>query len=309
MSIYHTALVDTSGLLYRYLTIPTDDPVQFTVDKILRFMRDLEPVAETRILAWDSPKGTSRRRELHLDYKGHRPPKPKGFQEACEKLREEAVSEGILHADSDGEADDIAAHLARTCDGKLLLVSKDKDWLLNICEERHTSYCSFGMTFSDAPCCCSPNTVHVMRPDMSRPPKGVDWRDWQRPDPEFVTEASLREKGIQLGKVNLAPPATVTHIRDMLALVGDAVDHVPGVEGIGDRKALSILRACGDLSPVDLVLEKREEELRALVAATAPKVSPLVERLILGRSALELTLKLLEPLDVDVRFSGEGDDL
>jgi DNA polymerase-1 len=43
------------------------------------------------------------------------------------------------------------------------------------------------------------------------------------------------------------PPARIT---DFLALVGDASDNVPGVKGVGEKTALELLRAYGDLETV-----------------------------------------------------------
>ena len=53
------------------------------------------------------------------------------------------------------------------------------------------------------------------------------------------------------------PPERVV---DVLALVGDAVDNVPGVPGIGDKGARDLVREFG---PVEAVLENADKVKRA----------------------------------------------
>src|SRR3989475_3248385 len=52
------------------------------------------------------------------------------------------------------------------------------------------------------------------------------------------------------------PPARVV---DYLALVGDSSDNIPGVKGVGDKTALELIQAYGDLDGI-LARAARSEE-------------------------------------------------
>jgi len=107
---------------------------------------------------------------------------------------------------------------------------------------------------------------------------------------------------------------------DYLALVGDAVDNVPGVEGVGPKTATNLLREHGSadtlLERADEIKGKRGERLRA-ARETLPTSKELVtlrtdvdvdfdlERADLDRMAL----KDLEPIFRELGFNRHIDDL
>src|SRR2546428_8115746 len=57
---------------------------------------------------------------------------------------------------------------------------------------------------------------------------------------QWVDEANASDR---LG----VPPARVV---DYLALVGDSSDNIPGVKGVGDKTALELIQAYGDLHSI-----------------------------------------------------------
>ena len=73
-------------------------------------------------------------------------------------------------------------------------------------------------------------------------------------------------------------------IPDVLALTGDAVDNIPGVEGVGPKTAAKLVREHG---PTALLAENpvliKNEKLRAKVAAAAERVRDNLELVRLER--------------------------
>src|SRR5690606_4954671 len=73
---------------------------------------------------------------------------------------------------------------------------------------------------------------------------------------ELITADTLREK------IGIAPEQVI----DMLALMGDTVDNVPGVEGVGQKTAAKLIGEYGSLSALmeraDEIKGKRGERLR-----------------------------------------------
>ena len=85
---------------------------------------------------------------------------------------------------------------------------------------------------------------------------------------------------------------------DYLALVGDAVDNIPGVAGIGDKTARSLLAAHGSLDGIYEALESLPKGQRAKLEA--------------GRDAAYMSYELVVPQPVDAveperLHMGEGD--
>jgi len=80
---------------------------------------------------------------------------------------------------------------------------------------------------------------------------------------------------------------------DMLALMGDAVDNVPGVDGVGEKTAALLIRAWGTLDNLvahgDEIAGKRGEKLRA----AAPQL-PLARELVTLRRDVPVSLDLVK---------------
>jgi DNA polymerase-1 len=92
-----------------------------------------------------------------------------------------------------------------------------------------------------------------------------------------------REPGVLLGPQEVeerwgVPPERVL---DVLALVGDAVDNVPGVKGIGEKTATELIRTYGDLDSLYAQLE------------AIPKAA-VREKLIAGRESAYLSRELIQ---------------
>src|SRR5207247_10010952 len=63
-------------------------------------------------------------------------------------------------------------------------------------------------------------------------------------------QAAVEEQWVDLSNASErlgVPPARVV---DYLALVGDSSDNIPGVKGVGDKTALELIQAYGDLDGI-----------------------------------------------------------
>jgi DNA polymerase-1 len=98
---------------------------------------------------------------------------------------------------------------------------------------------------------------------------------------ELITAESLR------AETGLRPDQVI----DMLALMGDSVDNVPGVPGIGPKTAVELIREYGSLEGVlaaaDLIKGKRGEKIRE-----AASLLPLSKRLVTLRDDAPVSLDL-----------------
>ncbi len=119
------------------------------------------------------------------------------------------------------------------------------------------------------------------RVKMIRPSKGNDLED--ETGPEYLKK-----------RFGLKP----SQIGDLLAMMGDSADNIPGVKGIGEKTALSLLVKYGSL---DEVLRKAEEIEPAHVSR---KISEGKEEAIFSRTLVEL---VDVPLDMGYRDMVKSD--
>ncbi len=178
-------------------------------------------------------RGTFRSR-IYEDYKAHRPPPPEDLAPQVDRCLAMLKDIGIPAIGSEGyEADDVLATLVTRLrrerpDLKIRLVSKDKD-LKQLLED--------GAASAD---------------DPGAP--GVELFDVHT-DIAF-NAGTLREQ------TGLAPSQVV----DMLALMGDSVDNVPGVEGVGEKTAAALVKEYGTLDALlaraGEIKGKRGEKIR-----------------------------------------------
>ncbi len=176
-------------------------------------------------------RGTFRSR-LYPDYKAHRPPPPEDLRPQVERCLSMLEALGIPVIGSAGyEADDVMATLVARLrrsnpELKIRLVSKDKD-LKQLLES--------GQGAASGEPIVELFDVHT--------------------DTPFNAETLMADTG-------LTPPQVI----DMLALMGDSVDNVPGVEGVGEKTAAALVKEYGTLDNLlanaDKVKGKRGEKLR-----------------------------------------------
>ena len=234
----HLFLVDGSSFIFRaYFQSMNQDQkynsrssdgmptgaVRLFVSKLLQFMRDgaagLKPTHLAIVL--DKSEG-SFRKELYEDYKGHRPDAPEDLKVQMPLMREAIRAFGLEPVELERyEADDLIAtytQQAKARGADVLIISSDKD-LMQLVGPKVCFY---------------------------------DFESGSKGKPGYRPERNLDEAAV-VEKWEGIPPEK---IGDVLALMGDTSDNVPGVPGIGLKTAAQLIKEYGDL---ETLLERAHE--------------------------------------------------
>ena len=246
----HVFLVDGSSFIFRayfqsmnqdskYNTRISDGmptgAVRLFVTKLLQFIREgaagLKPTHLAIVL--DKSEG-SFRKELYEDYKGHRPDPPSDLIVQMPLMREAIRAFGLEPIELERyEADDLIATYtqeAKARGANVLIISSDKDLMQLV-----------------GPLVCF-----------------YDFESGAKGKPGYRPERNLDEAAV-MEKWEGLPPEK---IGDLLALMGDASDNVPGVPGIGLKTAAQLIKEFGDLETLlerayEIKQPKRRETLIA----------------------------------------------
>ena len=253
----HLYLVDGSSYIFRAyhrlppLTNPEGTPVGAVygyTTMLWKLADDLDTAEGPTHLAVILDKdGTSFRNELYEEYKANRPPPPEDLVPQFPLIRDATRAFSLPCIEEQGlEADDLIASYAKEAARRgwdVTIVSSDKDLmqLVGQCAEPNDG--------TEGGCIDMLDTMKNQRIET----------------PEVVEKFGV-------------PPELVG---DVLALMGDAVDNVPGIYGIGPKTASKLIQEHGSLTA-------------ALDAAPDMKPSKLRERLIEGRAMAELSRQLVE---------------
>ncbi|HEU4820512.1 MAG TPA: DNA polymerase I [Qipengyuania sp.] len=253
----HLYLVDGSAYIFRAyhrlppLTDPAGTPVGAVygyTTMLWKLADDLDKADGPTHLAVILDKGaTSFRNELYDQYKANRPPPPEDLVPQFPLIRDATRAFSLPCIEEDNlEADDLIASYAREATRRgwdVTIVSSDKDLmqLVGKCAEPHDGV--------EGGCIDMLDTMKNQRIDI----------------PEVIEKFGV-------------PPELVG---DVLALMGDSVDNVPGIYGIGPKTASKLIQDHGNLEA-------------ALDAAPAMKPSKLRDRLIEGRAMAELSRVLVQ---------------
>ncbi len=176
------------------------------------------------------------RSQLYPDYKAHRPPPPQDLFPQVDRCLAMLREIGVPVLGMEGyEADDVIATLVKRLrkqhpDLRIRMVSKDKD-LKQLLESNEA-------TATHSP---SSPTVELFDVHTDTPYDAAKLHD---------------ELGI-----------TPAQVIDLLSLMGDAVDNVPGVDGVGEKTAAALLKEWGTLDNLmahaSEIKGKRGENLRS----------------------------------------------
>ncbi|MBC2665112.1 DNA polymerase I [Novosphingobium flavum] len=258
----HLYLVDGSAYIFRAyhrlppLTNPQGTPVGAVygyTTMLWKLAQDLhEADGPTHLAVILDKAGTSFRNAMYDQYKANRPPAPEDLvpQFPLIRVATRAFSLPLVEED-DVEADDMIASYAREAARRgwdVTIVSSDKDLmqLVGQCAEPHVG------------------------PDGEKVEGGcVDMLDTmknQRIDVPEVVE-----------KFGVLPEL----VGDVLALMGDSVDNVPGIRGIGPKTATKLIQEHGSLEG-------------ALAAAPTMKPGKLRESLIEQADMARLSRRLVQ---------------
>ena len=253
----HLYLVDGSAYIFRAyhrlppLTNPHGVPVGAVygyTTMLWKLADDLDKADGPTHLAVILDKGShSFRNDLYDQYKANRPEPPEDLIPQFPLIRDATRAFSLPCIEEDGlEADDLIASYAREATRRgwdVTIVSSDKDLMQLV------GKCGEPLDGVEGGCIDMLDTMKNQRIDI----------------PEVVEKFGV-------------PPELVG---DVLALMGDSVDNVPGIFGIGPKTASKLIQEHGSLTA-------------ALDAAPAMKPSKLRERLIEGRAMAELSRILVQ---------------
>ncbi len=229
-------------------------------------------------------RGTFRSR-MYPEYKANRPEPPDDLkpqvQRALTLLR--AIGVPILGAEG-FEADDVIATIASRMaleypDVRLRIVSKDKDLkqLLREGTEAQRREGTEGKRRSDAETDRRTEDEHEAQAVGRTAPLAGAVELYDVHTDEVITVEALR------GDAGITPAQVI----DMLALMGDTVDNVPGAEGVGPKTASQLICEFGSLDAViaEVLSDKPAKEWkikgkrREKIAEAAPRL-PLSKELV-----------------------------
>jgi 5'-3' exonuclease len=219
----------------RNLTNSRGEPVNAIygfVKTIRKMLKDVKP--DLAAVLWDMglPK---RRTDLQPEYKATRAETPEEMRPQFPIIRDIVPLMGIASIGvQDTEADDLMASYAVAAQGRgdeVVLATNDKD-LYQLVNPKCVVY-------------------STNKTDLAAPADGF----------ALLGEDKVREKwGVPAGRIG-----------DVLAIIGDTVDNIPGIDGLGPKTAASLITTHGSLDALlanlDAVKSERtREKLRAGVA-------------------------------------------
>lgn len=211
------------------------------------------------VVFWDLG-GAQDRLAIHPEYKAQREEMPEALDKQIEPMKELTRAMGMQGIEQDGvESDDLLAAQAR------YLAAAGDDVLIVSADK------DFAQVVDDR--------VRMLLPPAPGNPKG-GWR--------AVDAAGVVEKfGV--------PPAKIA---ELLALMGDTVDNIPGIDGVGPKTAAKWLTEHGTLDGVIAAAaggSLRPERFRETVAASAERLRMNLKLTTLNTGLPSLGLKRGEP--------------
>jgi DNA polymerase-1 len=241
----HVALVDGMSVIFRshYGWQSRGNPlldskghdisVLYSVAHAVLAVMELESV--THLAVCFDAKGKTFRHEMFADYKANRPATPPEIKKAIPEVITMLKQMNIPVLTLAGvEADDIIGTVARRAVAELgfrvSIISPDKDFF-QLLGPRVRQLRPNGKNFVDS------EGVIVQRPNTDA---FADYHERNLSGKGLVpyTESDFRNEF-----ANLDPKQFV----DVLAMVGDASDNVPGVEGVGPKTAPRLLKLYGNI--------------------------------------------------------------
>lgn len=237
----HLYLVDGSAYIFRayHRLPPLTNPQGVPVGAVYGYTTMLWKLADdlhkadgpTHLAVILDASGKSFRNDIYDQYKANRPPPPEDLKPQFPLIRDATRAFSLPCIEEQGlEADDLIASYARAATERgwdVTIVSSDKDLMQLVGKCKHGD--------GDDACIDMLDTMKNQRIDV----------------PEVIEKFGV-------------PPELVG---DVLALMGDSVDNVPGIRGIGPKTATKLIQEHGGLEA-------------ALAAAPAMKPSKLRDNLI-----------------------------
>lgn len=225
------------------------------IKTVRRMLKDLQP--DLAAIVWDQglPK---RRTELQPEYKQQRTEMPELMRPQLDFIKDELTErmgfQGVCLPDT--EADDLMASYCCAARGRgdeVVLATNDKD-LFQLVDEHVKVY-----TTNKTDLATPKDTHALLGPNKVRAKWGVE----------------------------------PSQIGDILALVGDSVDNIPGVPGLGPKGAAALISEFGS---VERLIEQAQSVKKP---AVREKVQAAREQIIANREMVRLDLDLPLPVSLD----------
>ncbi len=224
------------------------------VGALRRMLKHLQP--ELALVVWDEGM-PERRTQLQAAYKQNRKEMPDALSAQIEAIHALVPLLGVQGVSlPNTEADDLIAtyaHAARAAGHDVILATNDKD-LFQLVTEGVKIYSTNKTDLA------SPKDTHAL----------------------LDRDAVMKKWGVEPQQIG-----------EVLCFIGDSVDNIPGVPGIGEKTAVSLLREHGGL---DAILENpdaiKNEKLREKIKAGR-------EQLLQNREMVRLDLDLPMPVALD----------
>ncbi|MBX3378127.1 MAG: DNA polymerase I [Phycisphaeraceae bacterium] len=221
------------------------------------------------------------RSQLYPEYKAHRPEIPEALPPQVDRALALLKEIGVPVVGSEGfEADDVIATLVTRLreehpDLRVRIIAKDKDLkqLLSGTVNGRDSETGEGKAAKQQSSKSAKETEHG----------GGSVEMYDVHTDTLITEETLKTE------MGLAPAQVI----DMLALMGDTVDNVPGVEGVGEKTAAALIAQYGSLENVVAkaaageIKGKRGENIKA-----AAELLPLSKQLVTLRHDAPVAFEL-----------------
>ena len=257
----HCVLIDGMSLVFRsfygwrnragdpLLNAAGDDvSVLYSVAHAILAMLELAP---THLAVCFDAKGKTFRHEMFADYKANRPPTPPEIAEVIPRCVKMVEDMGVPCLSESGvEADDVIGTIARRAVEAGLhvsIVSPDKDFF-QLLGPRVRQLRPNGKNYTETGGGDKDGGASEGRGDdaNARTTKQTEYYGFGDPTHRNVTGRGLvpyTEADFRAEHSDLDPAQFV----DLLAMVGDSSDNVPGVEGIGPKTAPRLLVEYGDI--------------------------------------------------------------
>ncbi|MXP44781.1 DNA polymerase I [Allopontixanthobacter sediminis] len=247
----HLYLVDGSAYIFRAyhrlppLTNPTGIPVGAVygyTTMLWKLATDLDTaVGPTHLAVILDKSSQSFRNDIYPEYKANRPPPPEDLIPQFPLIRDATRAFSLACIEEEGlEADDLIASYARS--------AASRGWDVTIVS--------------------SDKDLMQLVGDRDGDTGAIDMLD------------TMKNSRIGMAEVEEKFGVLPSLVGDVLALMGDSVDNIPGVYGVGPKTATKLIQEHGSLTG-------------ALDAAAAMKTSKLKERLLEHRAMAELSRVLV----------------
>ncbi|MDB6173598.1 MAG: 5-3 exonuclease [Chthoniobacteraceae bacterium] len=224
------------------------------IKTVRRMLKDLQP--DLAAVIWDM--GIPRRRsELQPAYKEQRAEMPELMRPQLQKIQEIVPLLGLASLGlPETEADDLMATytcMARSLGHQIVLATNDKD-LFQLVDEKVTVYSTAKTDL------VSPKDTHAL-----------------------LGASTVRAKwGVEPEQIG-----------EVLSLIGDSADNIPGVNGLGPKNASALIKAHGSLDAIladpDIV---KNERIREKIKAAREQISQ-------NREMVRLDLDLPVPMELE----------